>query len=207
MSSPARTALRGAVGFATAVVAVTACTSDKRAPPDDRSPGAWPTGSAEHVNRPSTDPLLPTSGPVAGGALPGAGTKPVPDLAAPRQVAVAAAHVVCNFDWHQTLPQRVGALRRYATAIYARSLEPSSGDLANWRSTQRDRETGTCTGATATLVRTAPNSPNVYFERVRMQQRLTLPDKPPTTQAFEVLYRVEKQYDGRWLVGAEGNGG
>ena len=30
MSSPARTALRGAVGLATALVAVTACTSDKR---------------------------------------------------------------------------------------------------------------------------------------------------------------------------------
>jgi hypothetical protein len=144
---------------------------------------------------------------VASGALPGIGAKPVPDLAAPRQVATAAARVVCNFDWQQTLAQRVAALRRYATAAYARALEPSSGDLANWRSTQRDRETGTCTAATATLVRTAPNAATVYFERVRMQQKLTLPKKPPTTQTFEVLYRVEKQYDGHWLVGAEGDGG
>ncbi|HEY3751909.1 MAG TPA: hypothetical protein VGL80_22225 [Pseudonocardiaceae bacterium] len=207
MSSPARTALRGAVGLATALVAVTACTSDKRAPPDDRTPGAWPTDSAGHVYRPSTDPLSSTSGSVINGAPSGAGTKPVPDLAAPRQVAVAAARTVCNFDWHQTLAQRVAALRRYATVAYARALEPSSGDQANWRSTQRDKETGTCTGATATLVRTAPNAATVYFERVRMQQKLTLPKKTPTTQTFEVLYRVEKQYDGHWLVGAEGDGG
>lgn len=206
MSSPARTALRGAVGVATALVAVTACTSDKRAPPEDSAPGAWPTATAEHVNRPSADPLSSASGPVITGA-PGSGTTPVPDLAAPRQVAIAAARTVCNFDYRQTLARRIDALRRYVTVAYARELEPSANDLANWRSTQRDRETGTCSAATATLVRTAPNTPAVYFERVRMQQRLTLPGKPPTTQEFEVLYRVEKQYDGRWLVGAEGNGG
>jgi hypothetical protein len=206
MSSPGRTALRGAVGLATALVAVTACTSDKRAPPNDDPTGAWPTDTAQHVNRPSRDPLLPTSG-SATAAPPGAGVEPVPDLAAPRQVAVAAATAVCNFDWHQTLAQRLTALRKYVTVAYARGLEPSSGDLANWRSTQRDREVGTCAGATAALVRTAPNSPTVYFERVRMQQQVTLPGKKPTTQNFEVLYRVEKQYDGHWLVGAEGNGG
>ncbi|HEY7048414.1 MAG TPA: hypothetical protein VH373_14440 [Jatrophihabitantaceae bacterium] len=40
-----------------------------------------------------------------------------------------------------------------------------------------------------------------------MEQQLRLPGKPISTQTFEVLYRVEKQYDGRWLVGAEGDGG
>lgn len=207
MSSPARTALRGAVGLATALVAVTACTSDKRAPPSDGPTGAWPLDTAGQLGPPSTDPLSSTSGPATGGALPRSTATPVPDLAAPRQVAVLAATTVCNFDWHQTLARRVAAIRHYATPAYAEALEPSSGDVANWRSTQRDRETGTCTQPTATLVRTAPNAPTVYFERVRMQQKLTLPGKQPTTQTFEVLYRVEKQYDGRWLVGAEGDGG
>jgi hypothetical protein len=207
MSSPARTALRGAVGLATALVAVTACTSDKRAPPGDGPSGVWPLATAGAAGQSSTDPLSPTAGPVSGVGQPGAGTTPVPDLAAPRKVATLAATTVCNFDWHQTLAQRVAAIRHYATPAYAQALEPSSGDVANWRSTQRDREIGTCTEPTATLVRTAPNAPTVYFERVRMQQKLALPKKQPTTQTFEVLYRVEKQYDGRWLVGAEGDGG
>jgi len=101
----------------------------------------------------------------------------------------------------------VSAVRRYATPAYAEALEPSAGDVANWQRTQQDRESGACSGVTASVVSTAPNSATVFFERVRMQQKLTLPKKAPTTQAFEVLYRLEKQYDGRWLVGAEGDGG
>jgi hypothetical protein len=114
---------------------------------------------------------------------------------------------VCNFDWRQKLAERINAVRRYGTAAYAQALEPSAGDIANWQRTQQDRESGACTGAAASVVSTAPNSATVYFERVRMQQQLTLPKRPPTTQTFEMLYRVEKQYDGRWLIGAEGDGG
>jgi len=200
MSNPTRTVLVGAVGLATALIAVTACTtsSDKRAPPDGSGPGAWPSGTAEHVYRPSTDPLSPTSGSPA---------PPPANLAEPRRVAIAAASVVCNFDWREKLADRVSAVSRYATPAYAQALEPSAGDIANWQRTQQDRESGACSGVTVSVVSTAPNSATVFFERVRMQQRLTLPKKTPTTQAFEVLYRLEKQYDGRWLVGAEGDGG
>ena len=203
MSSPTRTVLQGAVGVAAALLAVTACnTSDKRAPPAESGPETWPGGTAEHVYRTSTNPRSPTSGSLA----PPASADPA-SLAAARTVAVAAAGAVCNFDWHEKLADRVAAVRRYATAAYADSLAPSVGDTANWQRTQQDRESGTCTGATAVLVSTAPNSATVCFERVRMQQQLTLPKKPPTTQTFEALYRVERQYDGHWLVAAEGDGG
>ncbi len=201
MSSPGRTVLvAGAVGLATALIAVTACTAsgDKRAPPESSGPGAWPSGTAEHVYRPSTTPLSPTTASPA---------PPPADLAEPRRVAVAAAGAVCNFDWRQKLADRVTAVRRYATAAYAQALEPSAGDIANWLRTQQDRESGVCSQLSVTVVSTAPNSATALFERVRMQQQLRLPNKPATTQAFEVLYRLEKQYDGCWLVGAEGDGG
>jgi hypothetical protein len=129
------------------------------------------------------------------------------DPVGPRRVAIAAARVVCTFDWRQKLADRVRALRHFATAAYARTLEPTADDVADWQRTQHDRESGVCSQPVASVVSTAPNSATVYFERVRMRQQLRLPGKPPTTQTFQVLYRVEKQYDGRWLVGAEGDGG
>jgi hypothetical protein len=154
------------------------------------------------VYQASTDPLSPTSGSTATGSA-----ASLPNLAEPRRVAITAASAVCNFDWRQKLTDRVAAVRRYATAAYAEALQPSASDTANWQRTQQDRESGSCSQATASVVSTAPNSATVYFERVRMEQQLRLPGKPISTQTFEVLYRVEKQYDGRWLVGAEGDGG
>lgn len=204
MSSPRRTVPGlGAVGLATALIALTACTtSETRGPPGSTPPGAWPSGTAGQVYQASTDPLSPTSGSTATGSA-----ASLPNLAEPRRVAITAASAVCNFDWRQKLTDRVAAVRRYATAAYAEALQPSASDTANWQRTQQDRESGSCSQATASVVSTAPNSATVYFERVRMEQQLRLPGKPISTQTFEVLYRVEKQYDGRWLVGAEGDGG
>lgn len=204
VSSPRRTGpVLGAVGLATALIAVSACTtSETRGPPGATGPGAWPSGTAGHAYQASTDPLSPTPGSTATGSA-----APLPNLAEPRRVAIAAASAVCNFDWQQKLTDRVAAVRRYATAAYAETLQPSASDAANWQRTQQDRESGSCSQATASVVSTAPNSATVYFERVRMQQQLRLPGKPISLQTFEVMYRVEKQYDGHWLVGAEGDGG
>ena len=204
MFSPRRAAPGlGAVVLVTVLIAVSACTtSETRGPPGSTGPGAWPSGTAEHAYRTSTDPLPPTSGSTATGSA-----ASLPNLAEPRRVAIAAASAVCNFDWRQKLTDRVAAVRRYATAAYAEVLRPTASDVANWQRTQQDRETGSCSQVNASVVSTAPNSATVYFERIRMEQQLRLPSKPLSMQTFEVLYRVEKQYDGHWLVGAEGDGG
>lgn len=198
-----RTALACSVaGLATALLAGCAVSSDKRAPPDSSGPAPWPSGTAQRLHQPSADPLPSSTGPTASAS---AGS--LPNLAEPRRVAIAAASAVCNFTWRQTLADRVAAISHYATAPYAKTLVPTASDIANWQRTQADHESGLCAQASASVVSTAPNSSTVYFERVRMQQQLRLPNKPITTQGFEVLYRVEKQYDGRWLVGAQGDGG
>lgn len=197
----------GVIGLTAALLTGCAASSDKRAPPDPSGPAPWPTGTAQHVYRPSTDPLPSSPGPTESASTESPSAVSVPNLAEPRRVAVAAASAVCNFDWRQKLADRIAAVRRYATAPYAQTLAPSASDVANWKRTQADHESGVCAQPSAAVVSTAPNSSTVYFERVRMQQQLRLPNNPTTTQSFEVLYRVEKQYDGRWLVGAEGDGG
>ena len=53
----------------------------------------------------------------------------------------------------------------------------------------------------------APNSPTVRYERVEMTQQVQAASSAPNTQSFAVTYRVEWQSDGRWLVGADGEGG
>jgi hypothetical protein len=114
---------------------------------------------------------------------------------------------VCNFDWHQTLATRIAQARAFATPAYQHAMAPTPADAANWQRTQRDRESAACSGIRSVLVATAPNTPTVRFERVGLTQRVGLARDSPSAQPFEVLYRVERQADGRWLVGADGEGG
>jgi hypothetical protein len=209
MSSPKGTALAsGAVGVALALAAVTGCSASATdRPVEPHDPGLWSAGTAVHVHRPSTTARSSTRGSAVTASAVGGSARSRMGLAEPRRVALGAAAVVCNFDWRQKLADRVAALRGYVTASYARSLQPSAGDVANWRRTEQDRESGVCSHATVSLVSGAPNSGSVCFERVAMWQQIRLANTPVSGQRFAMLYRLERQRDGRWLVAGEGDGG
>jgi hypothetical protein len=132
-----------------------------------------------------------------------------PPFSDPGLVATAEAQAVCAFDWHQTLAARLAAARAFATPAYQLTLVPSQTGITNWRRTQHDRESAACSVIRSFVVSSAPNTPTVRFERVDLTQRVSLAGKPNAAgpQPFAVLYRVERQPDGRWLVGADGEGG
>jgi hypothetical protein len=87
------------------------------------------------------------------------------------------------------------------------ALTPSANDRANWIRTQQDHESATCTGLRAFALSGAPHTATVRYERVEMTQLARVSGKPPRPQQFEVSYRVEREYDGRWLVSGDGEGG
>jgi hypothetical protein len=181
------------VGVTVALAALlTACAARRATTPAQHAPHGTPS-AAEHVYR---QPIAPAPTP----------THPT-TKGDPRIVALAEARAVCNFDWHQSLAARIAAARAFATTGYAGVLTPTADGVANWRRTQQDRESATCVGATTVPAATAPNSGTVRYERVRMTQVLRVNGRRANEQPFVVLYRVERQYDGRWLVGAEGDGG
>lgn len=189
---------RDIVVLTAALAALAACGSKAQSTVPD-SPVVSTDSPVAHVRAQPT-PIAPTSVGPTPHAISGA-------FANPEQVAVAEARTVCNFDWRQPLAARVTEARKYATDAYAQTLTPSANDRANWLLTQQDHESATCTGPRAFGLSGAPNTATVRYERVEMTQLVHLHGQPPRPQQFEVSYRVERQYDGRWLVGAEGDGG
>jgi hypothetical protein len=188
-----------AVWLLTVISALGACAGAR--PPPGQAPVLGTPGTAEHVYKP-----LPVPSPI-GTAVHRASHPPRAPFTAPRLVSLAEAGAVCNFDWRQSLAARVGRARVFATPAYAVTLAPSAADAANWRLTQQDRESATCSSARTFGVSTAPNTPAVRYERVEMTQAVRVGAAAPHPQRFAALYRVERQPDGRWLVAADGEGG
>jgi hypothetical protein len=183
-----------------ALAALAACGSNAVAPASDSAASLVSTGPAvAHVRD------QPTRTASASGSTPPHAISE--EFANPERVAVAEARAVCNFDWRQPLTARIQAAGRYATDAYAHALSPSANDSANWTRTQQDHESATCTGMQAFALLGAPNTPTVRYERVEMTQLVRVAGRARTPQRFEVSYRVERQYDGRWLVGADSDGG
>ncbi len=191
----------GALALAIVLCALTGCGRgrDRSSESPSAPPAAPVAGTAEHVYGPG--------GPPAASATRIALRPQPPPFADPRLIALAEARAVCTFDWHQTLAARIEQARAYATPAYQQALAPSPADEANWQRTQRDRESASCAVAGSFLVTNAPNTPTVRFERVEMAQRVSVGSRSPTSQPFAALYRIERQPDGRWLVGADGEGG
>ncbi len=190
----------GVVALAIVLCALTGCGRGRDRSSESPSvvPVAPVAGTAEHVYGP---------GPPAAGATRIALRPQQPPFSDPRLIALAEARAVCAFDWHQTLATRVEQARAYASPAYQQALAPSPADEVNWQRTQRDRESASCAVAGSLAVPNAPNTPTVQFERVEMTQRVSVGSRSPSSQPFAVLYRIERQADGRWLVGADGEGG
>jgi hypothetical protein len=190
--------LGAAVCLATVVSALGACGGAR--PPPARTPAPGPPGTAEHVYRAAITPS--PSATAQQRASP-----PRAPFSSPRLVALAEAAAICSFDWRQSLAARVSSARSFGSDGYALTLAPSTADVANWRRTQLDRESATCSSARAVLVSTAPNTAAVRYERVEMTQAVSVGAAGPDPQRFVALYRVERQPDRRWLVAADGGGG
>lgn len=181
-----------------ALAALAACSRGAVAPPSDSVPVVSSGTPAAHVREQPTPTAFPSDRTTAHAIS--------SEFGNPERVAIAEARAVCNFDWRKSLAARITGARKYATDAYARALTPSANDMANWMRTQHDRESATCTELRAFALSGAPNTASVRYERVEMTQVVQVRGQP-RPQQFEVSYRVERQYDGRWLVGAEGDGG
>jgi hypothetical protein len=177
-----------AVGVSAVLLVLSACGGDGRSAP--RATGAVVTplaATATPAGSAAPSPLV--SRPATGGPstnYPAAR----PPFSEPRLVALAEARAQCQFDWRQSLAARLVAAGRFVTTAYARTMAATPADLAAWARTRQDR---------------APAS--VRFVRVALRQRVSLPGHEPTIQPFAALYRVERQFDGRWLVAGNGSGG
>jgi hypothetical protein len=200
MSRPtAGSPLRDIVTLTAALPLLAACGSKAVAPASDSAPVVRTGPSIAHV-REQPSPKASASDATTTDVISS-------DFANPQRTAIAEARAVCNFDWRQSLTVRVEWARKFATAAYAQALTPSPNDMANWRLTQQDHESATCAGSRALALSGAPNTATVRYEHVEMTQRAQVRGKPSARQQFEVSYRLELQFDGRWLVGAEGDGG
>lgn len=192
----------GVVGLVMAVCALTGCSAGHPKPATSSdSIGAdadQVPATAEHVYGPA--PPSDTAGGVA--------LRPQrPPFSDPRLVALAEAQAVCNFDWHESLAMRIARASTYATPAYRQTLAPTPTDTANWMRTRHDGESAVCSVLRSYVMSSAPNTPTVRFERVDMIQRVSVAGRSTSTQPYGVLYRVERQPDGGWLIGADGEGG
>ncbi len=190
----------GVVGLVMALCAIAGCGGGHAKPatsPDSGADADQVPATAEHVYGPAP----PT-------AASGVALRPQhPPFSDPRLVAVAEAETVCNFDWHESLATRIARASVYATPVYRQTLTPSPTDTANWLRTRHDGESAVCSVLRSYAMSSAPNTPTVRFERVDMIQRVSVAGRSTSTQPYGVLYRVERQPDGGWLVGADGEGG
>jgi hypothetical protein len=134
-------------------------------------------------------------------------SRPPAEFTDPVRVAVAEASAVCNFDWQQSFADRRRAAARYATTGYVVASVEASGAASRWQDTQSTRERAVCADAVGRLDPTAPNTSAVRFVRVTATQRTSSPTLPETSAPFAVMYRVQLQTDGRWLVAGESDGG
>jgi hypothetical protein len=160
-----------------------------------------PAQPAQHVS------IAPSSTPSPPATAISSSPPPPAEFTDPVRVAVAEAGAVCNFDWQQSFADRRSAAARYATTDYIAASIEASGAASRWQDTQSTMERAVCADAAGRTEQTAPNSSTVRFVRVTMTQRTSSPTLPETSAPFAVMYRVQLQTDGRWLVAGESGGG
>jgi hypothetical protein len=194
---------RALAGSSLPMLVLVACSSHStpsgEASPDEVGVAARSVPPAQHVSVP---PSSTTSARATAPSSP-----PPPEFTDPIRVAVAEASAVCNFDWQQSFADRRSAAARYATSDYIAGSIDASGAADRWQDTQSSRESAVCADAAGRVDPTAPNTGTLRFVRVTMTQRTSSPTLPQTPAPFTVMYRVQLQTDGRWLVAGESGGG
>jgi hypothetical protein len=204
MSRRELTHARALAGSSLPMLVLVACSSHStprgEASPDDVGVAARSVPPAQHVSVP---PRSTTSAP----ATATSSSPPPPEFTDPVRVAVAEASAVCNFDWQQSFADRRSAAARYATTGYIAGSIAASGAADRWQDTQSSRESAVCADAAGRVDPTAPNTGTLRFVRVTMTQRTSSSTLPETPAPFAVMYRVQLQTDGRWLVAGESGGG
>jgi hypothetical protein len=196
---------RAIAGSSLPVLVLVACSSHSAPHGDpsgeDVSPQAQAQQPAQHVSLPASSTA--SGPPTATSSTP----RPPAQYTDPVRVAVAEASTVCNFDWQQSFADRRGAAARYATTDYVASSIDGSGAASRWQDTQSSRESAVCADAAGQVDSSAPNTSTVRFVRVTMTQQITAPAISEAASPFAVMYRVQLQTDGRWLVAGESDGG